>query len=198
MKNVITLLFTIISFLSLSQNYPVQTKLKGDSVVIMTTEQYRDIELLLSNQRYRVNDYKKDISIQEKIIDSLTEVCNRRVYVIDSLDTVIKHKFYTYDSLQNKVNTIERWLYTASVDNSYLYYSYLDTTIMSVDLSSYLFIGNRHSGNFSLVRRGPVSQDSEWKKNNILYSQEPGIGWELNYKEKWRPVVVKYPYKIKL
>ena len=198
MKNVITLLFTIISFLSLSQNYPVQTKIKGDSVVIMTTEQYRDIELLLSNQRYRVNDYKKDISIQEKIIDSLTEVCNRRVYVIDSLDTVIKHKFYTYDSLQNKVNTIERWLYTASVDNSYLYYSYLDTTIMSVDLSSYLFIGNRRSGNFSLVRRGPVSQDSEWKKNNILYPQEPGIGWELNYKEKWRPVVVKYPYKIKL
>jgi hypothetical protein len=43
-----------------------------------------------------------------------------------------------------------------------------------------------------------VSQDSEWKKNNILYPQEPGIGWELNYKEKWRPVVVKYPYKIKL
>jgi hypothetical protein len=108
MRNIITLLFTIISFLSLSQNYPVQTKLKGDSVVIMTTEQYRDIELLLSNQRYRVNGYKEDITIQEKIIDSLTDVCNRRVYVIDSLDTVIKHKFYTYDSLQSKINVIER------------------------------------------------------------------------------------------
>ena len=198
MKNIITLLFTIISFLSLSQNYPVQTKLKGDSVVIMTTEQYRDIELLLSNQRYRVNGYKEDITIQEKIIDSLTEVCKKKVYVIDSLETVIKHKFYTYDSLQNKMNTIERWLYASSIDNAYLYYSYLDTTIMSVDLSSYLFIGNRRSGNFSLVRRGPVSQDSEWKEYNLLNPQEPGIGWELNYKEKWRPVVVKYPYKIKL
>ena len=198
MRNVIALLFTIISFLSLSQNYPVQTKLKGDSVVIMTTEQYRDIELLLSNQRYRVNGYKEDISIQEKIIDSLTDVCNRRVYVIDSLDTVIKHKFYTYDSLQSKINVIERWLYTSSVNNTYLYYSYSDTTVMSIDLCSYFFIGNRRTGNFSLVRRGPVSQDNEWKKYNILYPQEPGINWELNYKEKWRPVVTKYPYKIKL
>ena len=69
---------------------------------------------------------------------------------------------------------------------------------MSIDLSSYFFIGNRRTGNFSLVRRGPVSQDNEWKKCNILYPQEPGINWELNYKEKWRPVVTKYPYKIKL
>jgi hypothetical protein len=198
MRYIITLLFAIISFLSLSQNYPVQTKLKGDSVVIMTTEQYRDIELLLSNQRYRVNSYKEDISIQEKVIDSLTEVCNRRIYVMDSLDTVIKYKFYAYDSLQNKVNTIEHWLYTASVDNSYLYYSYSDTSIMSIDLSSYFFIGNRRTGNFSLVRRGPVSQDFEWKKYNIQYPQEPVLNWELNYKEKWRPVIVRYPYKIKL
>jgi hypothetical protein len=198
MRYIITLLFAIISFLSLSQNYPVQTKLKGDSVVIMTTEQYRDIELILSNQRYRVNGYKEDISIQEKIIDSLTKVCNRRVYAIDSLDTVIKHKFYTYDSLQSKINVIERWLYTSSINNTYLYYSYSDTTVMSIDLSSYFFIGNRRTGNFSLVRRGPVSQDSEWKKYNILYPQEPGINWELNYREKCRPVVTKYPYKIKL
>ena len=198
MRYIITLLFAIVSFLSLSQNYPVQTKLKGDSVVIMTTEQYRDIELILSNQRYRVNGYKEDISIQEKIIDSLTKVCNRRVYAIDSLDTVIKHKFYTYDSLQDKVNTIEHWLYSASIDNTFLYYSYSDTAIMSIDLSCYFFIGNRRTGNFSLVRRGPVSENIEWKKWNILYPQEPVTGWELYYKEKWRPVIVKYPYKIKM
>jgi hypothetical protein len=198
MRKIITILFTVISFLSLSQNYPVRTKLKGDSVVIMTTEQYRDIELILSNQRYRVNGYKEDIEIQEKFIDSLTETCDRRIDTIDSLDNIIKNKFYTYDSLQDKVNTIEKWLYTASIDNSYLYYSYSDTTIMSIDLSSYIFIGNRRSGNFSLVRRGPISEDSEWKKYNILYPQEPRKGWEFYYREKWRPVLIEYPYKIKL
>jgi hypothetical protein len=198
MKKIITILFMVILFPGLSQNYPVQTKLKGDLVVIMTIEQYNDIELLLSNQRYRVNGYKEDISIQEKLIDSLTEVCNRRINKIDSLDNMIKDKFYTYDSLQNKVNIIEKWLYTKSIDNSYIYYSYSDTTIMSIDLSSYIFIGNHRSGNFSLVRRGPVSEDPEWKKYNILYPQEPIKGWELYYRKKWRPVVIEYPYKIKL
>jgi hypothetical protein len=198
MRKIITILFTVISFLSLSQNYPVRTKLKGDSVVIMTTEQYRDIELILINQRYRVNGYKEDIEIQEKLIDSLTEVCDRRIDTIDSLDGVIKNKIYTYDSLLDKVNTIEKWLYNASIDNSYMYYSYSDTTIMSVDLSSYVFIGNRRSGNFSLVRRGPILEDPEWKKYNILYPEEPIKGWELYYREKWRPVVIEYPYKIKL
>jgi hypothetical protein len=164
----------------------------------MTTEQYRNIELLLDNQRYRVNGYKEDISIQKKLIDSLTQVCDRRVYVIDSLDNGIKRNFSSYDSLQAKVNTIEHWLYSASVDNTYLYYSYSDTTIMSIDLSSYFFIGNRRTGNLSLVRKGPVSENSEWKKWNILYPQEPVTGWELYYSEKWRPVVVKYPYKIKM
>ena len=32
MKNTLFLLFTLISFLTLSQKYPVQTILKGDSV----------------------------------------------------------------------------------------------------------------------------------------------------------------------
>lgn len=198
MKKTLILLFTLLSFSIWCQNYPVQTLLKGDSVIIMTTEQYRNIELLLDNQRYRVNGYKEDISIQKKLIDSLTEVCDRRVYVIDSLDNGIKRNFSSYDSLQAKVNTIEHWLYSASVDNTYLYYSYSDTTIMSIDLSSYFFIGNRRTGNLSLVRKGPVSENSEWKKWNILYPQEPLTGWELYYREKWRPVVVKYPYKIKM
>ena len=198
MKKTLIILFTLLSFSVCCQNYPVQTLLKGDSVIVMTTEQYRNIELLLSNQRYRVNGYKEDILIQEKLIDSLTEVCDRRVYVIDSLDNGIKRNFSSYDSLQTKVNTIEHWLYRTSIDNSYLYYSYSDSSIMSIDLSSYFFIGNRRTGNFSLVRKGPVSENSEWKKWNMLYPQEPVTGWELYYREKWRPVIIKYPYKIKM
>ena len=198
MKKTLIILFTLLSFSVYCQNYPVQTLLKGDSVIVMTTEQYRNIELLLSNQRYRVNGYKEDILIQEKLIDSLTDVCDRRVYVIDSLDNGIKRNFSSYDSLQTKVNTIEHWLYSTSIDNAYLYYSYSDSSIMSIDLSSYFFIGNRRTGNFSLVRKGPVSENSEWKKWNILYPQEPVTGWELYYREKWRPVIIKYPYKIKM
>jgi hypothetical protein len=197
MKNILTLLFTLISFLTLSQNYPVQTKLKGDSVVILTTEQYRDIELLLSNQRDRVNGYKNDqeisdywISLQEKEIDSLKNI-------VDSLDIVVKTKLYNYDSLELKIKTIEDWLYNSAVDNAYLYYSHRDTTIMSIDLSGYALYGSKFSGSLTVVRRGFASEDEEWKKWNRLYPQEPDLNWQLKYREKWRPVVVEFPYKIK-
>lgn len=197
MKNILTLLFTLISFLTLSQNYPVQTKLKGDSVVILTTEQYRDIELLLSNQRDRVNGYKNDqeisdywISLQEKEIDSLKNI-------VDSLDIVVKTKLYNYDSLELKIKTIEDWLYNSAVDNAYLYYSHRDTTIMSIDLSGYALYGSKLSGSLTVVRRGFASEDEEWKKCNRLYPQEPDLNWQLKYREKWRPVVVEFPYKIK-
>jgi hypothetical protein len=197
MKNILTLLFTLISFLTLSQNYPVQTKLKGDSVVILTTEQYRDIELLLSNQRDRVNGYKNDqeisdywISLQEKEIDSLKNI-------VDSLDLLVKTKLSNYDSLELKIKTIEDWLYNSAVDNAYLYYSHRDTTIMSIDLSGYALYGSKFSGSLTVVRRGFASEDEEWKKWNRLYPQEPDLNWQLKYREKWRPVVVEFPYKIK-
>lgn len=197
MKRTLTLLFTIMSFFTLSQNYPVQTILKGDSVVILTTQQYRDIELLLDNQRNRVSSYKNDITEQEKQIDSLTCVIDDKMKQIDTLNLVMSRKLSSYDSLQSRNTTIEHWLYEASVDNAYLYYSYRDSTIMSIDLSSYMLIGNRRSGNFSLARMGTTYQDSEWKNYNRLYPQEPDLGWELYYREKWRPVIIKFPYKIK-
>ena len=197
MKRTLALLFILISFFNLSQNYPVQTILKGDSVVILTVQQYRDIELLLDNQRNRANDYKNDIEEQNKRIDSLTLVINDRDKYIDSLNTSLISNLSNYDSLQIRNNTIENWLYNASIDNTYLYYSYRDSTIMSIDLSSYMFIGNKRSGNFTLARRGTFYEDLEWKKYNREYPQEPELGWELYYREKWRPVVIKFPYKIR-
>jgi hypothetical protein len=197
MKRTLTLLFTIISFFTLSQNYPVQTVLKGDSVVILTTQQYRDIESLLDNQRNRVSGYKKDITEQEKQIDSLTCVINNKTNHIDSLNVVISRKLSNYDSLESRNNTIEHWLYETSIDNAFIYYSYRDSTVMSIDLSSYMLIGNKRSGNFVLLRMGSIYEDSEWKKRNRQFPQEPDLGWETHYKEKWKPVIIKFPYKIK-
>jgi hypothetical protein len=197
MRNILTLLFTLITFVTLSQNYPVQTKLKADSVVILTTEQYRDIELLLSNQRDRVNRYKEDVSSREREIDSLNNQLNKKENMIDSLDLLAKTKLDDYDSLEIKIRIMEDWLYNSAVDNAYLYYSYRDTTIMSIDLSGYALYGSRFSGSLTVMRRGFTSEDTEWKKWNRLYPQEPDLNWELKYREKWRPVVVEFPYKIK-
>lgn len=197
MKNILTILFTFITFITLSQNYPIQTKLKGDSVVILTTEQYRDTELLLSNQRDRVDSYKSDISLQDKEIDSLKNLLCEKMRIVDSLDLLVKTKFYNYDSLETKIKTIENWLYNSAVDNAYLYYSYKNSNIMSIDLSGYALYGSKFYGSLWVERRGEASEDEQWKKWNRLYPQEPDLNWELKYREKWRPVVVEFPYKIK-
>jgi hypothetical protein len=198
MKYTITLLLTLLSTLVFSQNYPVQTVLKGDSVVILTTEQYRDIELLLDNQRNRVLLYQSDISNLKQEIDSLNIKLVDVETNNDSLNNVIENRFSDYDSLLLKYKTVESWLYNVSVDNAYLYYSYRENTIMSIDLSSYTLDGYYWSGGFLLSRRGPAIDDMEWKKCNRLYPQEPELGWELRYREKWRPIVIKFPYKIEL
>ena len=70
----LVLLYLLVIFpitLLSQQNYPIQTILKGDSVVIYTIEQNDDIEILLANQRSRVAFYKNNITKKQAVIDSL-------------------------------------------------------------------------------------------------------------------------------
>jgi hypothetical protein len=184
------------SLVSYSQNYPVQTVLKGNSVVILTTEQYDDVNLLMANQRARVNFYKNELEAQEKYMDSITKVFHEKIDSIDSLNEVLINRLEDCDSISTKLITMEQWLYERSVDNSYLYYSYLESTVKFIDLGSYVLYGTRRDGSFGLIRRGPVSEDLEWKKYNRSVKDEPLPNWESSYKNKWRPTVLTLPYKI--
>jgi hypothetical protein len=191
MRKFLIFLITFLPLIVLSQNYPIQTTLKGKSVVILTTEQYNDFELLLENQRNRVAVYKDEIEQKTKEIDSLREVLNKCNKVIDTLLPITSN----YDSLEYKYNIIKTWVLNGSIDNVYLYYSYKDSTIMSINLSSYMLVSHKN-GNFSLVRRGPTVEDSMWRNYNMLKQEEPEPQWDLYINEKWRPTVIKFPYKI--
>ena len=73
-KFILLYLLVIFPITLLSQQaYPIQTILKGDSVVIYTVEQNDDIEILLENQRSRVAFYKNNIVKQQNAIDSLNQ-----------------------------------------------------------------------------------------------------------------------------
>lgn len=194
---IFSLLFTVFIILnSFGQNYPIRTVLKGDTVVILTTEQYNDIDLLMANQRARVNYYKNEICIQESYIDSISKNLHATIDSIDSLNEVLRNRLKDYDSMSVRLITIEKWLYDRSVDNSYLYYSYLESTVKFIDLGSYVLYGTRRDGSFGLIRRGPTSEDLEWKKYNRLVKEEPLPNWETFYKNNWRPTVLTLPYKI--
>ena len=190
--------FTVMSFfVSYSQNnYPIQTVLKGDSVIIMTTEQYQNLELISDNQKARIRSMKSQIDDLNKIFDTLNNEIAIKSDSLNEIKGIIEIKLSDYDSLTSRIKDVENFLYYTSIDNAYIYYSYTDSTIMLIDLSSYILIGNRRTGNFSLVRRGTSDEDAEWKKCNRLYPQEPKSGWELYYKKRCRPVVLKFPYQI--
>ena len=207
MKRLLTILIIILSFVSLSQNYPVQTILKGDSVVIYTVEQNEDIEILLANQRSRVAFYKNNIAKQQAVIDSLNSVMiqqqAKQQAVIDSIQRVaddlrftLKNKFSNFDSLQQRYDSVSTWLYNTASNNAIIYYSYEKSTVVAIDLASYIIVGHRRTGNFSVARRGPVSDDAFWKNYNREQKDESNADWLTYYKEKWRPVTFQFPYQI--
>jgi hypothetical protein len=196
-KTILSFFFSLLTFLSYSQNnYPVQTVLKGDSVVIYTVEQNNDIEFLLANQRNRVSYFKNNIAKQEKIIDSLNQLLQKQKLIYDSLQLAINTHSSDYDSLSAKYHNTEKWLYNAAVDNAYIYYSFENSAVMAIDLTSYILIGYKRSGNFSIARRGPVSDDLYWKDHNRTCPDEPKSDWTLLYKKNWRPTVIQFPYQI--
>jgi hypothetical protein len=198
MKHILNILFTFLTLVGFSQNYPIQTFFKGDSVVILTTEQYKDFELLLQNQRNRVTTYKNEISKKTKEVDSLRFELSNKNKEIDTLYSVVNKKILNYDTLKSEYDSVKKWLLNASIDNGFIYYSYSDSTIILIDLSSFVLVGNKRSGNFSLVRRGPTIEDEKWKKENRENPESPEQGWDLFFNKKYKPVLMKYPHKITL
>ena len=196
-KIIIQLIILFVSFIVNGQKYPVKTKLKEDSVVILTTDQYQVMQTLLDNQKKRVTIYKKDLLEQEKEIDSIINDLIVKNLIIDSLLCEIENKSTNLDSITSRLVGIENWIYNSSIDNTYLYYSYREQQVIGIDFASFILIGNRRSGNFSLVRRGPTYEDEQWKKYNRLYLNEPPENWETYYKKNWKPNLVIFPYKIK-
>jgi uncharacterized coiled-coil protein SlyX len=207
-KLVLLYLLVILPITLLSQQtYPIQTILKGDSVVIYTVEQNNDIEILLENQRSRVTFYKNNIAKQQNIIDSLNQkLINQQAKqqaVIDSIQAVannlqltLKNKFSNFDSLQQRYDSVSTWLYNTASSNAIIYYSYAKSTVMAIDLASYIIVGYKRSGNFSVARRGPVSDDLYWKNYNREMKDEPNEDWLTYYKDKWKPTQIQFPYSI--
>ena len=207
-KFILLYLLVIFPITLLSQQaYPIQTILKGDSVVIYTVEQNDDIEILLENQRSRVAFYKNNIAKQQNAIDSLNQELikqkAKQQTVIDSIQAVaddlrftLKNKFGNYDSLQQRYDSVNTWLYNTASSNAIIYYSYINSTVMAIDLASYIIVGHKRTGNFSIARRGPVSDDLYWKNYNREIKDEPNEDWLTYYKDRWRPTQFKFPYQI--
>jgi hypothetical protein len=197
LTNLLTIIFLIISGVGYSQpTYPIQTVLKGDSVVILTKKQSKEIDVLIGNQKTRIQKYKTEIKNLTDANYVLKQDIQTKDSVIDSLNNVISNINYEYDSLINRLDTLESWVLMSSIDNGYLYYSWQDSTIKVIDLSLYMLISHKKTGNYSLIARDEVMNINLWKERNLIKQESPEIGWELNISPKYKPRIVLFPYKL--
>lgn len=191
MKNILILLFFLISMSGFSQ-YPIKTVFKGDSVVIMTTDQFEGFDLMIANQKTKNDIYRQKNDKLSLINDSLA-------FVNDSLLVIFKKDSLIIDSITKRISTIEKWVMETAIDQAWLYYDWRDSTVRYVDLSMYAFYGNKHNGNISLFRRsGSIKKPdvSFWKQVNREYPQVFEFNWTQYYRKKRQPLLSKYPYNV--
>jgi hypothetical protein len=164
-----------VSSLIFSQSiYPLQTVIKGDSVVILTKAQANEINKFFESQTTLISKYKKEIAYKDSLLLVQSNIINT----------------YTFnEEIRQRLDLLEHWVLDAAIKNAWLYYSWKDTLIYSVDLSQYYVRKDDHTGDIFFLRANePFNQE----KNQ----EEPPKGWENDFVKPKRPVVKKVPIKM--
>ena len=163
------------SSLILSQsNYPLQTVIKGDSVVILTKAQAKNINDIFEAQNIKLAKYKTEIAYKDSLL-----LVNKKVI-----------ENYTFNKeVTKRLDILETWILDASIKNVWLYYSWEDSVVYSVDLSQYYVRKDDNTGDI-LFQRSDEPLDPE---NN---HEEPPKGWENAIVEPRRPKINLVPIKM--
>jgi hypothetical protein len=165
-------------------------------MIILTKKQSDEINLLMDKQRVRIQNFKTDVKTLTDTNNILKNEIKIKDTIIDSLKNILSNQQFYYDSLLNKIDTLENWILTSSIDNGYLYYSWQDSTIKVIDLSLYMLVLHNKTGNYSLINRGQTFDLNYWKEKNLIEQESPEIDWELNVTPKYKPRIVLFPYKL--
>jgi hypothetical protein len=168
-----------VSSLIFSQsNYPLQTVIKGDSVVILTKKQAQDINNIFESQKNKI----ASLNVENLKKDSLLLV---KEYIILLQDSLINNFSYN-EELARRLDLLEHWLDDMAKRTAWIYYSWKDTSIYAVDLSYYYVRKDNITGDISFYRHDePFDTD-----NN---QEEPPRNWYNDIIKPKRPVVIKAP-----
>lgn len=174
MKKLLMLSNLLVSSLIFSQsNYPIQTVIKGDSVVILTKQQAKNINDIFESQKERIASYKIEIAYKDSLLSIKTMTIDSFVYN----EKVVE----TFDSLRH-------WLIDAAINNTWIYYSWFDSLVYGVDLSQYYVVKNDYTGDIFFYR----SEHPIYPKKK---KEEPPKGWETDFIKPKRPTVKVAPIK---
>ena len=163
------------SSLILSQsNYPLQTIIKGDSVIILTKKQATDINNIFKSQNIKIANYKIEIAYKDSLLKEKIKTIN---------------SFSFNKEVTKRLDILETWMVDAAIDNTWIYYSWKDSVIYAVDLSQYYIKKNDKVG-YIFFYRSKEAIDPE--KNQ----KEPAVRLENDFVKPKRPVVKKVPIKM--
>ncbi len=161
-------------------SYPLQTVIKGDSVVILTKAQAKNINDIFESQKASIAAYK--IKIASK--DSLLAI--KDTLLIQKTE-VIEHFNYN-EELAKRLDLLENWLLHASINNAWLYYSWEDSLIYYTDLSQYYVRKDDHTGDIFFYRsERPIDPETE--------HENPHKNWNRDIIKPKRPKVELVPIK---
>jgi hypothetical protein len=134
--------------------------MNGDSVVIMTTQQGRDINNKFEKQKKKINDLNRQI-------DSLKQLKPEKetLYVSEKINQTY------YESKVRKLDTLEHWLHNVAAQSSLVFY--FEGQIVAIDLSEFS-LKNIYKGGFHFVRRKP-----KYLKEGNSDNDQPVRKWEL-------------------
>jgi hypothetical protein len=151
----------LLQVLALTQ-YPIQKVINGDSVVIMTTQQGRDVNAKFERQKRKINELNRQIDSLKQLATTPTK---ETLYVSENTNQ------YYYESKLLKLDTLEHWLHNVAAQSSLVFY--FEGQIVAIDLSEFS-LKNIYKGGFHFVRRKP-----RYLKEGNSDNDQPVRKWEL-------------------
>lgn len=165
MKTLITLIFLMISFVSMGQlKYPIQTIYKGDSVVILTIKQSIDINKAIETQKKIIRDQNRKIAGLNKKIDSLNVVTAQLNVTVDSLQ-------YVADTTYKWADEMNMVFFEMAAGPSLIYTMPPYKSIYFINLDDYNMFTIDYGDTIELVRMTPKEYE-ELKRLQRQYNQE--------------------------
>ena len=162
-------------------NYPLQTVIKGDSVVILTKKQAKDINDIFESQKAKIALYKSQLEAKDSLLSMKDTLLLEKTSTIES--------FVYNTELAKRLDLLEHWMLHAAINTTWIYYSWKDSLIYAVDLSQYYIRKDDHTGDIFFYRSDePIDPESN--------QEEPHKGWETDFIKPKRPTVKVVPIKM--
>lgn len=156
--------------------YPLKTVINGDSVVILTTGQADTINIIFESQKAKIAAYKKETIVKDSIIRLRDTLVLFYYQKYTEYNTIIETQFVKDDRL----DSLQKWIIDRAMEGAWIYYSYINTEVVAVNLSTYAVRKDDYKGDIIFINGCGEKED-----------KEPKVDWQTDIALPERPKIKK-------